>query len=109
MRNSSALQLAAENGHVETVCLLLNYGAQITPHLMHMFPGSIVDGEDIDEFGFRSLALAAAGGHGEVVRWLLIYGADVHWGEDEALRLAARNGHLEMIIAGERGQCAGKE
>ena len=44
-----------------------------------------------------ALVTAAARGDKKKVETLLLTNADVHDGEDEALRVAARNGHSEAV------------
>ena len=45
----------------------------------------------------KALRMAARNGHRELVKYLLEQGADLHAENDEALQLAAVNGHLEVV------------
>jgi ankyrin repeat protein len=70
---------AAENGHKETVALLLDRGADI-----HAW----------DDYALRAVT---QDGHTETVALLLDKGADIHAHNDYALRWAAENGHTETV------------
>ncbi|CAK9064067.1 unnamed protein product [Durusdinium trenchii] len=82
----TALTAAAEHGHLEVVCLLLEAGA---------------DKNAAGEFfGGTALRAAATRGHLEVVRLLLRAGADKNAATTDgetALMRAAHNGHLEVV------------
>ena len=75
--NSNALQLATENGHLEIVKLLL----------------PVSDPKACDS---EALKLAAENGHLEIVK-LLLPVSDHKANNSCALRLAAENGHLEIV------------
>ena len=68
---------ACENGHIDIVKYLVEQGA------------------DIHAESDKALVLASQFNHFEVVKYLVENGADKN--NDEALRLARRNGHLRII------------
>ena len=72
----SGLKLAAEQGHLEIVKWLVEYGV-----------GPLDD----------ALIAAADKGHIEIVKYLLEKGANIHAKSDEAVGDASRNGNLEMV------------
>ena len=73
---------AAYNGHVETVKLLIDRGADVNLK---------------GEAWYGPLHAAAMGGHVEVVKLLLGNGADVNiFHHDKPLHYAAKNGHIEV-------------
>ncbi|MFA5119176.1 MAG: ankyrin repeat domain-containing protein [Candidatus Omnitrophota bacterium] len=82
----SALFYASQNGHADTVKLLLDRGAN--PNLK-------------DSMGVSPLRLAAEGGHLEIVNLLLAHGAapDVRTREygNLALHAACMNGHIDVV------------
>lgn len=66
-RQTSSLMIAAANGHIDTVRMLLERGAPV---------------DAVDDEGRTALSLAAARGHHEVVKLLLNKGMDeMHKGE----------------------------
>jgi ankyrin repeat protein len=78
---------AAENGHTETVALLLEHGADVAR---------------VDEAnGATALMWAAKNGHTETVKLLLEHGADVARADDAngatALMFAAKKGHTKTV------------
>ena len=83
--NRTSLQQACFFGHVKTVRVLLDAGADV---------------DAIDNNGWRALHIAAQNGHLEVVQVLLDAGADVHATNNRgltALHTASQNGHLEVV------------
>eukprot|EP00438_Fugacium_kawagutii_P014864 Skav220140 [mRNA] locus=scaffold1320:179617:182382:+ [translate_table: standard] len=82
----AALHYAAYNGHVQSVQLLLEAGAD--------------KDQPTTEAGWSPLHLATGDGHLEVVRVLVQAGADTNQGDEEEgetpLHLAARQGHLQI-------------
>uniref|UniRef100_A0A8D8S2F0 Ankyrin repeat domain-containing protein 50 n=1 Tax=Cacopsylla melanoneura TaxID=428564 RepID=A0A8D8S2F0_9HEMI len=81
----TALNVAAHQGFLEAVQILLEAGANIN---------------HTDVEGWTSLRSAAWGGHSSVVKLLLDSGADVNcsdMGGRTALRAAAWGGHLEVV------------
>ena len=104
--SSQALQLAAKNGHVECVKLLLPvsdpqadewYALRAAAHAGHvecvrlLLPMSDAKARDS-----QALRYAAHYGHVECVR-MLLPASDAKAGESLALRLAALNGHAECV------------
>lgn len=99
-RPRKAITLAAEAGSVESVALLLRYGAD--PRTRNEFPFRINfhEGSPSRKIDNHKSALmyAAAGGHAEVVRLLLKAGARPNATtvyDETALMYAAGNGHSE--------------
>jgi ankyrin repeat protein len=88
----SAMHLAAENGHVECVRMLLQVLRDA-----NVGPRYFVD---------YSLMGAARGGHDRIVTILMDAGADVHYQEDLSVCNASANGHVhvvhQLIAAGAR-------
>jgi ankyrin repeat protein len=84
----TALHLAAMNGHLEIVKLLLEHGAD-------------VNAKTKEGYGYTALHSAASNGHLEIVKLLLEHGADVNaktkYGGYTALHSATMNGHLEIV------------
>ena len=78
-KKDSALCRAAENGHLEVVCLLLDSGANIHT------------GNDY------ALRCSVECGYLNVVELLIERGASIHTEDGQALRLAAERGYLEMV------------
>lgn len=99
-RPRKAITLASEAGSVESVALLMRYGAD--PRTRNEFPFRINFHEsspsrDIENHK-SALMYAAAGGHAEVVRLLLKAGARPNATtvyDETALMYAAGNGHSE--------------
>ena len=82
----SSLMTACENGHTETVALLLKNGAK-------------VDMQDID--GWSSLMITSQNGHTEIVVLLLLNGARVDMQSNDgwsSLMIASKNGHTETVV-----------
>ena len=80
------LQLASENGHVDTVELLLAEGAEV----------NMTD----NTFNASALQVASENGHTEVVRLLLDKSAKVNLQRKDgafALILASQNGHVDTV------------
>ena len=89
----TALYLAAEEGHLEMVTLLIAKGADVSR---------------IDRHGYAALHRSAGKGHTDVVKLLIAKGADVnhrskayprgtHWGSWTPLHMAAREGHKDTV------------
>jgi len=57
----------------------------------------IKEGADVHAYDDQALRLAAENGHTETVELLLDRGADVHAYDDQALRCAALNGHTDTV------------
>jgi ankyrin repeat protein len=74
-----ALQLAALNGHMEIVRLLVENGADV--HAGNDMP----------------IRWAAEEGHLEIVKFLLERGADMTANNNVAIRMAAKNGHFDTV------------
>ncbi|KNB06504.1 kinesin [Fusarium oxysporum f. sp. lycopersici 4287] len=87
----TALQAAAEGGHVDTVAKLLVANADVNAE------GAVKYG------GQTALQAAAGGGHVEIVNKLLAANADVNavgavkYGGQTALQAAAGGGHVEIV------------
>ncbi|CAL1548517.1 unnamed protein product [Lymnaea stagnalis] len=78
------LVLASENGHQETACLLIKYGADI---------------ERVEDF-YSPLASAAENGHTEIVGMLIAKGANINkmiYSYTSILSLASKNGHNNTV------------
>ncbi|MGL4652687.1 ankyrin repeat domain-containing protein [Cetobacterium sp.] len=79
------LIFASQNGHIEIVKLLLEYGA---------------DTNIQTDTGATALGFASQNGHIEIVKLLLEYGADTNIQTDTgatALGFALQNGHIEIV------------
>jgi ankyrin repeat protein len=84
-RGSTALHVAAENGHFQIAELLLDRGADL---------------EAIDVDGDTPLMCAAIGGHSEIYKMLLSRGADadiLNINENGVLHYAAMGGSVEIV------------
>ena len=79
MNKNEKLIDASNNGHTETVKVLLEHGADVHAD---------------DDWALR---WASYNGHTETVKVLLEHGADVHARDDYSLRLASDNGHTETV------------
>jgi hypothetical protein len=100
---------AAENGHKETVALLLDKGADIHARYDLALVGAAENGHketvallldrgaDIHAHNEWTLHWAAQNGQTETVALLLDRGADIHAENDKALRWTACNGHTETV------------
>ena len=87
------LIIVAHNGHLNSVKILLGYGADIEAR------GTINKGDDVIE-GCTPLWAAAATGHLDVVRLLIERNADVDGRtstDSTPLRAAAHQGHLDVV------------
>jgi ankyrin repeat protein len=81
----TALACASKNGHLETVKLLLDQGANVNSK---------------DRFGNFALVLATSGRYIEIVRLLLDQGANVDSKDNEGdpvLQIASKNGYTEIV------------
>ena len=54
-------------------------------------------GANVHAMNDEALKWASRNGHVEVVKILLDAGADIHAGDDYALRYASKNGHTEVV------------
>ena len=87
------LIIAAHNGHLNSVKILLGYGADIEAR------GTIKKGDEVIE-GCTPLWAAAATGHLDVVRLLIERNADVEGRTSSGstpLRVSAHDGHLDIV------------
>ena len=87
------LIIAAHNGHLNSVKILLSYKADIEAR------GTLKIGDEVSE-GCTPLWGAAAAGHLAVVEWLLEQTADVDSKTSTGstpLRVAAHEGHLDIV------------
>ncbi|XP_030843255.1 ankyrin repeat domain-containing protein 50-like [Strongylocentrotus purpuratus] len=113
----TALHIASENGHLQTVKCLTNLGAklnvvdanlQTSVHLcsqnghLHVVELLVNEGADIDvgeKDGFTALHIASFNGHVDIVKYLVSKGADLgrlandYW---TPLHLALDGGHLDI-------------
>ncbi|KAJ7187366.1 hypothetical protein C8R46DRAFT_288368 [Mycena filopes] len=82
-KHSKALTLAAATGHMETVQLLLNHGAEVNPALARETP----------------MQAAASNGHTRIVQLLLTHGAELSPANARrtSLNAAASNGHTKTV------------
>ena len=81
----SSLMIASQNGHTETVSLLLQNGAHVNMQ---------------ENDGWSSLMIASQNGHTETVSLLLQNGAHVNMQENDgrsSLMIASQNGHTETV------------
>lgn len=82
INGTTVLHAAAEHGNVDIAKLLLKHGAH-------------VDAES--DVGRTALHLAAAAGYPKIVMLLFMNKPDVNHHDTEALSLAARGGHLDVV------------
>ncbi|KAJ7246198.1 ankyrin repeat-containing domain protein [Mycena rebaudengoi] len=109
----SALRVAAENGHIEAVRLLLENGADVNPQTEGWQMGSALlaasrhghmkivqllldNGAGARAELNMALGTAAGGGNIEIVRLLLENGADVHADNGHSMNAAAGGGHMHQ-------------
>lgn len=105
--NDLAIRLAAKNGHLDVVKYLVSRGADIHVYSddalrwaarnghLEVINYLVSVGADIDNSGV--LIEAAANGYLNVVSYLIDQGADIHLEDDAALRVSAREGHLDVF------------
>jgi ankyrin repeat protein len=109
INNNAALNLAAENGHLEIIKLLIENGAKI-PHKNRAFSLSVDNGHfDVVKFIFSKLKnkdiendtilhLGAVCGSLPLVKNSIEkYNVDIHSDDDYALRISANNGFTEIV------------
>ncbi|KAJ6554334.1 ankyrin repeat-containing domain protein [Mycena capillaripes] len=111
-RDGTALQIAAFFGHVKSVRILVDGGAQIdseggrygtalcaaSKHGYERVVRLLIGrGADINAKGEDALRLASENGHTEIVKLLIEGGADINAKGEDALRLASENGHTEIV------------
>ncbi|XP_064643243.1 ankyrin repeat domain-containing protein 50-like [Lineus longissimus] len=90
------LHIAASNGHVDVVSLLLACGATV---------------DAVDKYGFSALHKASKNGHQDVVDLLIQQGAKVYLKDkdDGQLEIACKNGPTDVVDALiSRGCCVGE-
>jgi ankyrin repeat protein len=105
----SALEHESQNGHTETVKLLLDAGADVHADCdwalvwasynghTETVKALLEAGADVHARNDCALIWASGNGQTEVVKILLAAGSDVHAENDEALRLASQNGHAKTV------------
>lgn len=108
-RNSYALDNASYHGHMDTVKLLLHYGADIHQREDGPFRHAcrrkdtemakllLENGANIHAVQDNSLRNSCANGNTIMVEFLLKNGADLHSEDDEPLQLACIYGYFEIV------------
>ncbi|KAA8648465.1 hypothetical protein EYZ11_007693 [Aspergillus tanneri] len=85
----SAMDIAARNGHMETMRVLLRYGAR-----------GCHNSSSSASTSYDTIHVAAGGGHPGALRILIENGVDpnrrTYWG-DTALKVATRSGHIDAV------------
>src|SRR3989338_1037632 len=110
-----AMMKRCDGQHQRVICLLYNGCSQLIISLgasrtlrvnngdltifgsaRHGVQWLVEHGANVHAVDDEALRLAAKNGHVSVVQWLVEHGADVHARDDEALRCAASHGHMSV-------------